>query len=61
MYDVYLQLTNNEIRNYRKVSTMSFSSGRVIITFSDGSMVRYSPREIRELKTVYNKEVNHAE
>lgn len=58
MYDVFLQLKNNEIRNYRKISTMSFSSGRVILTFHDGSMVKYSPRSIRELKTIYNKEVN---
>lgn len=54
MFDVFIVKVSGEKRNYRNVSTMSFSGSRVILTFKDGSMVKVLTHEIEELKTLVN-------
>ena len=39
---------------YSGIATMSFSTSRILVTFNDGSIIRFNPGDIEEFKILSN-------
>ena len=41
-------------RAYSDISTLSFSTSRILVTFNDGSIIRFNPGDVEEFKILSN-------
>lgn len=54
MYSVYLRKHSGEVRTYTDIVTISGSRGRVLLTFKDGSIIKFNPGDIFEMRITVN-------
>ena len=54
MFDIYVKKRNGTGRAYSDISTLSFSTSRILVTFNDGSIIRFNPGDVEEFKILSN-------
>lgn len=54
MFEIYVKKRDGSARPYSGIATMSFSAGRILVTFTDGSIIRFNPGDVEEFKILSN-------
>lgn len=54
MFEIYVKKRDGTARPYSGIATLSFSTSRILVTFNDGSIIRFNPGDIEELKILSN-------
>lgn len=60
MYNIYVKKLDGKGIPYNGVTTLSFSTRRILVTFKDGSIIKFNPGDVEEFKILSNvRGVNH--
>lgn len=54
MYNIYIKKRDGKGKSYNGVSTLSFSARRILVTFKDGSIIKFNPWDIEVFKILSN-------
>lgn len=54
MFEIYVKKRDGTARPYSGIATLSFSAGRILVTFNDGSIIRFNPGDVEEFKILSN-------
>ena len=54
MFEIYVKKRDGTARAYSDISTLSFSTSRILVTFNDGSIIRFNPGDVEEFKILSN-------
>lgn len=54
MYNIFIRKNSGIGQTYSNIVTMSFSGGRILFTFKDGSIMRVNPTDLLEIKIAVN-------
>lgn len=54
MFEIYVKKRDGSARPYSGIATLSFSASRILVTFSDGSIIRFNPGDVEEFKILSN-------
>ena len=54
MFEIYVKRRDGTARPYSGIATLSFSTSRILITFNDGSIIRFNPGDVEEFKILSN-------
>ncbi len=54
MYELFIRKWDGSARPYSGIATLSFSAGRILVAFNDGSIIRFRPSDIEEIKIMSN-------
>lgn len=54
MFEIYVKRRDGSGRPYSGIATMSFSTSRILVTFNDGSIIRFNPGDVEEFKVLSN-------
>lgn len=50
MYNIYVKKQDGKGKPYNGVTTLSFSTRRILVTFKDGSIIKFNPGDVEEFK-----------
>ena len=60
MFEIFVRKRDGSARPYSGIATMSFSTSRILVTFNDGSIIRFNPGDVEEFKILSNvRRVEH--
>ena len=54
MFEIYVKRRDGTARPYSGIATLSFSTSRILVTFNDGSIIRFNPGDVEEFKILSN-------
>ena len=54
MFEIFVRKRDGSARPYSGIATMSFSTSRILVTFNDGSIIRFNPGDVEEFKVLSN-------
>lgn len=54
MYNIYVKKRDGRGQSYNGVATLSFSTRRILVTFNDGSIIKFNPGDVEEFKILSN-------
>lgn len=54
MYNIYVKKRDGRGQPYNGVATLSFSARRILVTFTDGSIIKFNPGDVEEFKILGN-------
>lgn len=54
MYNIYVKKRDGKGKPYNGVATLSFSTRRILVTFNNGSIIRFNPGDVEEFKILSN-------
>lgn len=54
MFEIYVKKRDGTARPYSGIATLSFSTSRILVTFNDGSIIRFNPGDVEEFKVLSN-------